>query len=263
MKNLLLILLLSFSTLLQAADNPINNGDLLRVSVYGNPDLTTEAKVSASGQINYPLIGTIKLAGLSPPEAEQLVSQRLVQDGFLKRAQVNIIVIQSSGKQVSILGQVGKPGKYSIETGAKTLFDFIAISGGISAKGSDFITIIRMNENPPKRISVNLKKIFLHSKTDQINSVNMQMRAGDIIYVPEAPVFYVYGEARSPGVFRYTSNMTLLQALSMAGGLSARGTDSGLRIQRRNESGQLVEMKANKSSVILADDIVTIQESLF
>ena len=263
MKNLFLILFLSFSTLLQAADNPINDGDFLRVSVYGNPDLTTEAKVSASGEINYPLIGAVKLGGLTPPEAEQLIGQRLVQDGFLKQAQVNIIVIQSSGKQVSILGQVAKPGKYSIETGAKTLFDFIAISGGVSAKGSDFITIIRMSEIPPKRISVNLKKLFLHSNADQINSVNMQMSAGDIIYVPEAPVFYVYGHARSPGVFRFTPNMTLLQALSMAGGLSGRGTENGLMIQRRNEDGQLVELEATMSSVIVADDIVTIQESLF
>lgn len=263
MKNLLLILFLSFSTLLQAADNPINNGDLLRISVYGNPDLNTESKVSSFGEINYPLIGSVKLAGLSPPEAEQLISQRLVQDGFLKRAQVNVIVTQSSGKQVSILGQVAKPGKYSIETGAKTLFDFIAISGGVSARGSDFITIIRMNENPPKRITVNAKQLLLQSNANDINSANVQMTAGDIIYVPEAPVFYVYGQARSPGVFKFTPGMTLVQALSMAGGLSGRGTERGVEIQRRNEKGELVDIEATMSTIIFANDIVTIKESLF
>ncbi|VAW48582.1 hypothetical protein MNBD_GAMMA03-848, partial [hydrothermal vent metagenome] len=130
MKRLIFVLFLSFSTVVFAADNVLNDGDLVRVSVYGNPDLTTEAKVAASGMLNFPLIGEIKVGGLSAPETEQLIANRLMQEGYLRQAQVNVIVLQSSNQQVSILGQVMKPGKYSIESGAKTLFDFIALSGG-------------------------------------------------------------------------------------------------------------------------------------
>ena len=255
MKNLMIILFVFLSVGVQAADSLIDNGDLIRISVYGNPDLTTEVKVNESGAINYPLVGEVKVGGLTSSKAEQRISQRLIGDGFLKRAQVNIIVLQSSSQQVSVLGRVAKPGKYSIETGAKTLFDFVAISGGVSASGSDVITVMRMSENPPKRISVNINKLFLSSDVNKINSANILMEAGDIIYVPEEPVFYVYGEARSPGVFRFKPGMFIAQAISNAGGVSSRGTLKGLKINRQNQAGFLEVLDAELSTVILADDV--------
>jgi polysaccharide export outer membrane protein len=263
MKKIMLIMLCVFSTSVFAADNVLNDGDLVRMSVYGNPDLTTELKVTASGELNVPLIGQIMVKGLSATQAEQAISKKLIKDGYLKQAQVNLVVLQSVGQQVSILGQVAKPGKYSIETGAKTLFDFIALSGGVSANGSDFITVVRVSENPAQRMTFNLRELLLQANANQINSANVLMRADDIIYVPEAPVFYVYGEAKTPGVFRHKPRMTLLQALSMAGGLSNRGTENGLTIQRRNPEGQLLDVTATMSTEILEDDIVTIKESLF
>ncbi len=263
MKKLMVALLLSFSTVVFAVDNVLDDGDLVRVSVYGNPDLATEAKISASGMLNFPLIGEVRVGGLSAPETEHLIANKLVSEGYLKQAQVNVIVLQSSNKQVSILGQVIKPGKYSIEPGAKSLFDFIALSGGVSAKGSSVITIIRMADNPPKRISVNIDQLFLKSSVDVVKRSNIEMIAGDIIYVPEAPVFYVFGEANRPGVYRYKPGMTVAQAISSGGGISTRGTDRGIEIDRRNEDGQLVKLSASLSSEILADDVVTIQERMF
>ena len=256
-------MLLLLSGIVQAAENLIDSGDVVRVSVYGNPDLTTEVKVSEAGLINFPLIGEVKVGSLSSADAEQRIGQRLIEDGFLRQAQVNIIVLQSSGQQVSVLGQVAKPGKYSIETGAKTLFDFVAISGGVSAKGSDVITVLRMSQNPPQRISVNFNKIFLSSNADQINSANMEMQAGDVIYVPEAPVFYVYGEANRPGVYRFKPGMNVAQAISSGGGISSRGTEHGLQIKRITDDGTVNEIDVNISTVIYADDVVTIKESLF
>lgn len=263
MKRLIFVLFLSFSTVVFAADNVLNDGDLVRVSVYGNPDLTTEAKVAASGMLNFPLIGEIRVGGLSAPETEQLIANRLMQEGYLRQAQVNVIVLQSSNQQVSILGQVMKPGKYSIESGAKTLFDFIALSGGVSAKGSSVITIIRMAENPPKRISVNIDQLYLKSSVEMVKRTNIKMIAGDIIYVPEAPMFYVLGEANRPGTYRYKPNMTVAQAISAGGGVSARGTIRGIELERRNEEGKLVKLRASLSTEILADDVIIIQERLF
>lgn len=263
MKKLFIILLLSFTTAVFAADNLLDDGDLVRVSVYGNPDLTTEAKISASGMLNFPLIGEVKVGGLSAPETEQLIASRLMKEGFLKQAQVNVIVLQSSSQQVSILGQVMKPGKYSIEPGAKTLFDFIALSGGVSAKGSDVVTIVRMGENPPKRISVNIDQLFLKTDVAMINKANINMQADDVIYVPEAPVFYVYGEANRPGVYRYKPGMTVAQAIASSGGVSARGTDRGLEIDRKDEKDQLISVEASLSDEVLSNDIITIQESIF
>ena len=263
MKKIIITFMLFMSSWVYAADTLIDGGDLVRVSVYGNPDLTTEANVSSEGTLNFPLIGGVKVGGLSASDAEQRIGQRLVEDGFLRQAQVNIIVLQSTGQQVSVLGQVSKPGKYTIETGAKTLFDFVAISGGVSAKGSDVITVIRMSENPPKRMSVNVNKIFLNSSADQINSANIKMQAGDIIYVPEAPVFYVYGQANRPGVYRFKPGMTVAQAVASAGGVSNRGTENGLKLKRKSEDGSLTELDADISTIIYSDDVIYIQESLF
>lgn len=263
MNKLFILVLLVFTSLTHAADSLINDGDMVRISVYGNPDLTTEVKVSELGTVNFPLIGEIKVAGLSPSGAEQKIGQRLVSDGYLRRAQVNIIVLQSSGQQVSVLGQVAKPGKYSIETGAKTLFDFVALSGGVSAKGSYVITVLRMSDDPPRRLSVNVDKLLLTSGASQINEANMEMKPGDIIYVPEAPVFYVYGEANRPGTYRFKPGMTVAQAIATGGGISARGTENGITIKRRDERGKVVEIEATVSSVIYADDVITVQESLF
>ena len=263
MRKLIVALLLSFSTVVFAVENVLDDGDLVRISVYGNPDLTTEAKVSASGLLNFPLIGEIRVGGLNAPETEQLIAKQLIEEGYLKQAQVNVIVLQSSSQQVSILGQVMKPGKYSIETGARTLFDFIALSGGVSAKGSSVITIVRMSEDPPQRISVNIDQLFLKSRVDIVKMSDIKMTAGDIIYVPEAPVFYVFGEANRPGVYRYKPGMTVAQAISSGGGISGKGTDRGIKIDRRKEDGQLIKLNASLSSEILADDVVTIQERLF
>ncbi|MCF6345319.1 MAG: polysaccharide biosynthesis/export family protein [Thiomicrorhabdus sp.] len=263
MKKLIVALFLFFSTAVFAVDSVLDDGDMVRVSVYGNPDLMTEAKISASGMLSFPLIGEVKVGGLSAPETEQLIASRLVAEGFLKQAQVNVIVLQSSGQQVSVLGQVMKPGKYSIESGAKSLFDFIALSGGVSAKGSSVITILRMSENPPKRFSVNIDQLYLKSSVDVVKRSNIKMIAGDIVYVPEAPVFYVFGEANRPGVYRYKLGMTVAQSISAGGGISARGTVRGIEIDRRNEEGKLVKLSASLSSEILADDVIVIQERLF
>jgi len=235
MKKLIVALFLFFSTAVFAVDSVLDDGDMVRVSVYGNPDLMTEAKISASGMLSFPLIGEVKVGGLSAPETEQLIASRLVAEGFLKQAQVNVIVLQSSGQQVSILGQVMKPGKYSIESGARSLFDFIALSGGVSAKGSSVITILRMSENPPKRFSVNIDQLFLKSSVDVVKRSNIKMIAGDVVYVPEAPVFYVFGEANRPGEYRHKQGMTVAQSISAGGGISARGTFEGLKL--------IVEMK--------------------
>jgi len=263
MKRLIIALLLSFSTAVFAVESVLDDGDMVRVSVYGNPDLTTEAKISASGRLSFPLIGEIPVGGLTAPETEQLIANRLMSEGFLKQAQVNVIVLQSKGQQVSILGQVMKPGKYSIESGSRSLFDFIALSGGVSAKGSSVITILRMAQTPPKRFSVDIDQLFLKSSVEMIKRSNIDMIAGDIIYVPEAPVFYVFGEANRPGVYKYKPGMTVAQAISSGGGISVRGTDRGIEIDRRKEDGTLVKLNASLSSEILDNDVVTIQERLF
>ena len=117
-------------------------GDVLKISVYGNPDLTTEARVSDAGAITFPLLGPVAIGGMTAAEAEKKVAGQLVSGGFLKKAEVTILITQIQNQQISILGQVLRPGRYPIE-GKRSIFDMLSLAGGIAPDGGDTISLIR------------------------------------------------------------------------------------------------------------------------
>jgi polysaccharide export outer membrane protein len=98
------------------ADYPLGAGDALKIQVFQNPDLTIETRVSENGEITYPLLGAVQLGGLSIAAAEKKIADGLQQGGFLQNPQVNIVLMQIRGIQVSVLGQVARPGRFPLET---------------------------------------------------------------------------------------------------------------------------------------------------
>ena len=110
----------------QSADYKLGPGDSIKVQVYQQPDLTVEARVSESGSISYPLVGTVKLGGLSISEAEKGIANALLKANILKQPQVNIVLLQVRGNQVSVLGQVQKPGRFPLETNKVRVSDMLA-----------------------------------------------------------------------------------------------------------------------------------------
>ena len=90
-----------------------------------------------------------------------------------------------------------------------------------------------------------------------------EVKAGDIVIVPRADMFYIYGEVKSPGRNRLEANMTVMQALSVAGGLTERGTERGIRVKRRNSEGEIKEIKVELTDLLQPDDVVYVKESLF
>src|SRR5471030_3263252 len=203
-----------------AADVLLGAGDVVKVSVYGNQDLSLETRVSETGTITFPLIGTVELGGLSVAAAEKKIAGMLESGGFIRKAQVNVLVTSLQSAQVSVLGQVNRPGRYPIE-GKRTLMDMLALAGGFNADvGRDFEVV-----------------------------------GGDILYVERAPRFYIYGEVQRPGPFRLERQMTLLQALSTGGGLTPRGTERGIRIKRRDAKGVLQVIEAKQDDLVQVDDV--------
>ena len=117
--SLLLALGISTAVIAQErVDYRIGAGDVVRVQVFQNQDLTVEARVSESGVISYPLLGVIKLGGLSPTDAERLIARRLKRGNFLQNPQVTLNVLQFRSQQVSVLGNVTNPGRFALETTA-------------------------------------------------------------------------------------------------------------------------------------------------
>jgi polysaccharide export outer membrane protein len=212
-----------------------------------------------TGSITYPLIGPTRIAGLSIPEAEKAIAQALKSGGFGQLPQVNITLVQARRKQVSVLGSVGRPGQVPLETTNTRLSEVLATAGGVTAGGADVVIVTGQRDGKPFRKEVNVAAIYLDGK----DSDDMTLVGGDSVYVHRAPVFYVYGEAQRPGSFRVERNMTVLQALVMAGGPTARGTEKKLRLHRQIPSGGIKELTPELTDLVQPDDVIYVRESLF
>jgi len=241
-----------------AGELALGTGDVVKISVYNNPDLSVETRVSASGFITFPLLGQVAVGGLSTAAAEKKVASLLVSGGYVKNPQVNIIVTLMQSQQVSVLGQVNRPGRYPIE-GSRTLLDVLAQAGGISADGGDVVSLLRVREGGAAKQVIDITDMVRRGDV----AGNLEMAGGDVIYVERAPRFYIYGEVQRPGMFRIERSMTVLQALAAGGGLTARGTERGLRIKRRDAAGKLQILDAQYDDLVQNDDVVYVRESLF
>jgi polysaccharide export outer membrane protein len=241
-----------------AADTPLGAGDALKISVFGNPDLSLETKVSEAGSITFPLIGDVNIGGLSTADAEKKISGLLTGGGFLRKAEVNILVTELQSQQVSILGQVLHPGRYPV-SGKRSVTDMLAVAGGVGPEGGDTATIVRIRNGKTTKQVVNLVEMIQSADM----KTNLELSNGDVVYVERAPKFYIYGEVQHPGGYKLERNMTVIQALSIGGGLTPRGTQRGMRIKRRDAKGNLQEIDAKQDETLQADDVVYVKESLF
>lgn len=262
MKNVLMqglaVVLLLWVGLVSAADIPLGSGDVLKISVFGNPNLSLETRVSETGSITYPLLGEVAVGGLTPAAAEKLIAKRLQSGGFLLKPEVNIFVIQFQGQLVSVLGQVVRPGSYPID-GKRTLTDILALAGGASTTGADTVDLVRTRNGKTTKEVINIVDMLNNGALGK----NYEMAGGDIIFVPRAPTFYIYGEVLKPGAYRLEKNMNVMQALSLGGGITPRGTQRGIEIRRQGADGKPTKIQAELTDPVQADDVVYVKESLF
>jgi len=255
---MLALLLTALSGSVAAEDVQLGPGDVLKISVYGNPDLSLETRVSESGSISYPLIGDVAVGGMTTAAAEKKISGLLEGGGFIRDAQVNINVAVLQSQQVSVLGQVLRPGRYPID-GRRNLTDILALAGGINPDGGDTITLVRSRNGKTSREVIDLVDMMRTGDMKQ----NLDLVGNDVIFVERAARFYIYGEVQRPGMYRLERDMTVLQALSSGGGLSMRGTERRIRIKRRDAEGKLQVLPAEQDDLLQTNDVVYVQESLF
>jgi polysaccharide biosynthesis/export protein len=243
----------------ESNDYPLSAGDAIRVQVFQNPDLTLDTRVPDSGIISYPLIGAVKVGGISIAAAERKIADALRSGGFLQKPQVTILLTQLRGAQVSVLGQVGRPGRFVLETSNTRLSDMLATAGGITPNGDDVLTLTGVRDGKPFRKTVDLPAMFLNAtSTDDV-----VLQGGDVIFVDRAPMFYIYGEANRPGAFRIERGMTVMQALAQGGGPTQRGSQERLVLHRRQANGSIVETKPALTDPVQANDVIYVRASIF
>ncbi|ROZ64527.1 polysaccharide export protein EpsE [Ramlibacter sp. WS9] len=236
-------------------DYKLAAGDTIKIQVYQNPDLSMEARVSESGTISYPLVGSVTVGGLSVPEAEGRIAGALKSKDILKAPQVNINVVQVRGNQVSVVGQVGRPGRVPLETFNMKVSEVVAAAGGITREGDDTVAVTGTRDGKPFRREIDLAG---GNATD-----DFVVQSGDTIHVNRAPTYYVAGEAQKPGSYRIERGMTVMQALAQSGGPTPRGTMSRLRLTRTGADGSVVQMEPRLNDMIKPGDVLFVRESLF
>jgi polysaccharide export outer membrane protein len=236
-------------------DYRIGAGDLLKVSVFGSPELSTDARVAESGTITMPLIGAVNVAGLSNAETERTLAQRFVDGGFLRQPQVSVLIVEYMSQKVSVLGHVSKPGQYALRASSNVM-DILAEAGGVIAQtAGDFATLMRSDGT---KLDLNLDALFRGDPTQ-----NVAVKGGDRLFVPRAEHFYIYGQVQRPGQYRLERNMTLSRAISAGGGLTSRGTERRAVVKRRDAQGKEQEYSLRDSDELKADDVLFIKESWF
>lgn len=256
-----------FAALAQAQPQPaaaredylLGEGDVIKVTVYQSPELSLELRIPASGSVSYPLLGDVTLGGLTVNQAERRLAEGLIEGRILKQPQVSILVTQVRGSQASVLGHVIKPGRYPLELTRTRLSDLMALAGGIASDGGDVLTVTGTREDRPFRVQIDYRQLFA---TDDPRT-NLVIQSNDVVFVDRAPQVYIYGEVQRPGALRLERGMTVLQALAAGGGLTLRGTQSGIRVHRRDAQGVTVELVPGLQGLLQQGDVVFVRESLF
>lgn len=256
---------LTVMLLIQATPAPaqpteiLGPGDNIRVTVFQNPDLTTETRISPEGSIRMPLVGDIDLKGLSPGEAVARIAQRYKDGKFLKNPEIGLAVLQVRSRQVSVLGQVAHPGRYALDDTSTKLTDVLALAGGITQTGDDIVSIITARDGKPSKLAVDVSGMVRNADM----AANIEIQNGDTIFVQRAPMFYIYGEVQRAGAYRVEKDLNVVQAISLGGGVTLRGTERGIKINRRGTDGNLTKIEAHPADKVQPDDIIYVRESLF
>jgi polysaccharide biosynthesis/export protein len=238
--------------------------DQLRITVFDEPDLTNSYRVEGDGFITFPLINRVAAAGLTPPELQDRIRTQLAS-GYLKNPTVRVEIEQYKSQFVIVGGEVRMPGKIPM-TGTMTLPEALAAAGSPTAAASTEVIVTRARKpapegapgKEPESIHVNLKKLQLGTAGQEI-----ALQDGDTIFVPKAQTFYINGLVRNAGQFIWEPGLTVQQAIALAGGVSERGSDRRIKVDRRMPDGTVKEMSIDLNSLVEPNDTLKISQRIF
>ncbi len=238
---------------------PLGPGDSVSLKVFGQPDMDGTLFVAADGTLNVPLVGPVDVAGRSAIDAAKRIEAALVSGGFLKNPHVTVALTQSRSQRVTVLGEVHTPGRYVVD-GGTTILDLLAQAGGTNESAGDVIYVL----HPQPDGTVSRRTINLQSVTQSLSvGADYLIQSGESVFVPKAETFYVYGAVVTPNAYRLEPGMTVRQGIARAGGITPRGSDSRLEIERKDASGKTHMVSVKLTDLLQAGDVLKVRESLF
>jgi polysaccharide export outer membrane protein len=251
----------------QSSDYVIGPQDILTINSFDQEDLSGKYPVDADGTFTFPLVGRVKAGGLTLRELEGEL-KRLLRDGFFKNPQLSVGVELYRSQKIHVVGEIRNPGTYPL-TGDMNLIEAIARAGSTlpSASGEALIVRARAGKSSavrqlPGTENVDVKTVDLKELQSGALSQNVALRDGDTIFVPRAESVYVFGQVKSPGAYSIQRNTTVLQALSLAGGITDRGATGRIKIVRI-EKGKTVEVRVKLTDLVRPGDTIIVPERFF
>ncbi|MBC8439150.1 MAG: SLBB domain-containing protein [Deltaproteobacteria bacterium] len=260
LKKCILILFLFFLPLiLTAQEYTVGEGDVLDINVYENTDLSTTVRVSSNSTIRVPLLGELSIKDLTVSQVSAKI-ENLLADGYLVNPQVDVFIAEHRSKKATILGQVRNPGQFEVR-GKITFLEFISKAGGLTEDAGSTATIKRINESgiDNDQIVIDLEKLIKKGDT----SLNLTIQGNDSIYISKAKTYYVSGEVKKPDSYKYEHELTVIKAITMAGGFSKIAAKNKVRIIRIVNGNKTVYENVNMDEPIFPDDVLVVPESFF
>jgi polysaccharide export outer membrane protein len=241
----------------------LGEGDLLKISVFEAKELDTTVRVSSRGLITLPLIETVDIKGLTAIEAEEKI-EAMYRERFIKNPHVSIFVEEHISQRITLVGQFKKPGTFDYPT-KQRLLDAIALGGGLSEKAGQMAQIrkARQVQGQPDTFMVDLDRLIVKGNVE----LNIEINGGDVIFIPEAGVFFVDGAVRRPGAYAIKHHTIIQEALVEAGGFEHWAEKNRIKLVRMAENGerQIIDLDlsqpATQKMTINDRDILIVDES--
>lgn len=213
---------------------PIGSGDVLEVSEFHTPEFHSTVRVSDAGTVMLPMVGEVQIGGMDERAAAHAIEAALVTRGMLLHPQVTVLVTGYVGQDVSLLGEVARPGVYPFAAHHR-LLDMISAAAGLTANAGSLVTIIRRTDpNTPHAV------VLDPSGVDVTADHNPELEAGDTVQVSRAGLVYVVGDVIRPGGFPVdpVQRPTVLQVLSLAWGPSQNASLTKAVLIREEKGGR-------------------------
>jgi polysaccharide biosynthesis/export protein len=256
----------------------IGPGDILAITVWGQPDLSSDYRVDSDGSAPFPLIGRIKAAGFTAREVAAALTESLGKD-YLVNPQVIVSVKAHLSQKVTVLGEAAKPGVFYL-TGPTTLVDILSSAGWLGKGAGREILLVRERAGggsgaPPGNPTI--QRLSLDKIQAGDGAANVRLQAGDTVFVAsreENPFrFFVFGAVAKPGAYQLETETNVLEGITIAGGFTDKASPSRTRVIRMGPTGQQVldvdmneiikRGRRDKAVRLQANDVVVVPESFF
>lgn len=258
---------------LRNEDYLVGPDDVLEISIFewemGEATKTLNFRVAESGTVTLPAIGSVNVSGRNISQIQAAIVEALERRNILQNPRVGVSVTEFRSRRISVIGSVNAPGVYALHQNVSTLLDMLTLAGGPAASAGQVAHILRKQpeDDEPMRISIDLEELLNRGAFE----LNVVVQNGDVIFVPRAPMVFLYGNVRSPGGYALSRSMRAMEAIAMAGGFAGNAAKKRCYVTRRGDSPgtevripldfDAIEKGKNPNIYLREGDVLNVPES--